>query len=343
MPDLSTRYLGLELRSPLVASASPLTGRIETLERLENAGAAAVVLPSLFEEELVGDSIEVDRTLELGAEQFGEAVSYFPDMDFYDLGPERHVRLVEQAKSTLEIPVIASVNASRPGSWSRYAGYMAEAGADAIELNLYAVHADPARSGVDVERDYLDAIREVREAVNIPVAVKLSPFFSSTAHFAVQAASAGVDGLVLFNRFYQPDIDLETLDVLPTVELSRPLELRLPLRWIAILRGHLPGISLAATSGVHTGEDVAKALLVGADAVMMTSALLRHGPEFIELVEMELRRFVADNDYASVEQLRGSVSGSSAADPAAFERANYIRVLSSYRLPGSVGRHERSE
>ncbi len=343
MPDLSTRYLGLELSSPLVASASPLTGRIETLQRLENAGAAAVVLPSLFEEELVGESVEVDRALELGAEQFGEAVSYFPDMEFYDLGPERHVRLVEQAKAKLEIPVIASVNASRPGSWSRYAGYMAEAGADAIELNLYAVHADPARSGTDVERDYLEAIREVREAVAVPIAVKLSPFFSSTAHFAVRAVAEGADGLVLFNRFYQPDIDLETLDVLPTVELSRPVELRLPLRWIAILRGYLPRTSLAATSGVHSGEDVVKALLAGADAVMTTSALLRHGPEHLELIEMELRRFVVENDYASVEELRGSVSGTSAADPAAFERANYIRVLSSYRLPGSVEKHERSE
>jgi dihydroorotate dehydrogenase (fumarate) len=340
--DLGTRYLGLDLRSPLVASASPITGRLEGLKRLEEAGAGAVVLPSLFEEELVGDSIHLNETLERGTEQFGEALSYFPDMDYYDVGADRHVRLVEQARSSLEIPVIASVNASRPGSWSRYAALMEEAGADAVELNLYSVAADSERSGTEVEAVYLDAIGEARAAVSVPLAVKLSPFFSSTGHFARQAVAAGADGLVLFNRFYQPDIDLETFDVLPQVELSRPYELRLPLRWIAILRGVLPQTSLAATSGVHTGADAVKALLVGADAVMMTSALLRRGPEYLEIVEEELRLFMEDGGYESVEQLKGSVSMAAATDAAAFERANYIKVLSSYRLPGSVDRSEVS-
>lgn len=340
MIDLTTRYLGLELRSPLVASASPLTGRVETLARLQAAGAGAVVLPSLFEEELVQESVDLDATLELGAEQFGEALGYFPDMDFYDLGPGRHVRLVEQAKETLEIPVVASVNAYRPGSWSRYATLMADAGADALELNLYAVPADPTRSAADVEDEYLAAIREVRRAVTVPVAVKLSPYFSSTGHFATRAVGEGIEGLVLFNRFYQPDIDLELLEVLPRVELSRSYELRLPLRWTGILRSALPDTSLAVTSGVHTGEDAAKALLVGADAVMLASALLRHGPEYLELVEEELTLFMEGNGYVSVEQMKGSMSRSASADPAAYERANYIKVLSSYRLPGSVDRSE---
>jgi dihydroorotate dehydrogenase (fumarate) len=338
MADLRSGYLGLELASPVVASASPLTGRIETLQRLEAAGAAAVVLPSLFEEEIVGEALELDRALDLGAEQFGEALSYFPDTDFYDLGPERHVRLVEQAKSALEIPVVASVNAVRRGRWARYATLMADAGADAVELNLYSVPADPFQSAAGVEAAYLATVAEVRAAVTVPLAVKLSPFLSSPAHFARQVSEAGADGLVLFNRFYQPEVDLETLEVRPSVELSRPYELRLPLRWTAILRGALPRTSLAATSGVHTGYDVAKALLVGADAVMMASALLRHGPEYLELVTLELEQFMEANGYRSVAEMRGSVSQAAVADPTAFERANYIRVLSSFRLPGSVER-----
>ena len=338
MSGLATHYLGLALRSPLVASAGPLTGHLETLVQLQDAGAGAVVLPSLFEEEVVGEALRLDRALELGAEQSGEATGYFPTMDFSDLGPDRHVRLVEEAKAALDVPVVASVNAVRPGSWSRYAMLMADAGADAVELNLYSVPADATRTAAEVEESYLATVEEVREAVMVPLAVKLSPFFSSPAHFARRAVAAGADGLVLFNRFYQPDIDLETLDVLPSVQLSDPFELRLPLRWIAILRGLLRGTSLAATSGVHSGRDAAKALLVGADVVMMTSALLRHGPEHIELVTRELQQFMEENDYDSVDQLRGSVSHTAAANPSAFERANYIQVLSSYRLPGSVER-----
>ncbi len=332
MTTLTTRYLGIELRSPIVASAGPLTGHLDTLERLEDSGAAAVVLPSLFEEEVVGESMRLHETLEQGLEQNPETVSYFPDMDFSDLGPERHLRLVEQAKQRLSIPVIASVNAIAPGTWSRYATEMVEAGADAIELNLYAVPNDPSRSAADVEGEYLATLREVRSAVSVPLAVKLSPFFSSTGHFAMCAVDAGADGLVLFNRFYQPDLDLETLDVVPELELSHSWELRLPLRWIAILRGRLPRTSLAASTGVYSGADVAKALLVGADVAMMTSALLRHGISRVGLVEQELLDWMQEHDYESVSQLRGSVSQGAVADPTAFERANYIKVISSVRV-----------
>jgi len=331
--DLSTRYLGLDLRSPIVASAGPLTGRLDTLTRLQDAGVGAVVLPSLFEEELVNESLWLHETLEQGVGASAETVGYFPDTDFSELGPERHVRLVEQAKARLEIPVIASVNATAPGSWSRYARLMAEAGADAVELNLYTVPGDPARTAATVEARYLEAIRQVRSAVNVPVAVKLSPYFSSTGHFALEAVAAGAAGLVLFNRFYQPDLNLETLAVHPAIELSQPWELRLPLRWIAILRGRLPDTSLAATSGVHTGGDAVKALLVGADVAMMTSALITHGPEHVGRVEREMLAWLDEHDYESVWQLRGSVCQSASADPTAFERANYIKMLSSVQLP----------
>lgn len=332
MIDLSTTYLGIGLRSPVVASAGPLTGHLDTLERLEDAGVAAVVLPSLFEEEVVFESMHLHETLEQGMEQNPETVGYFPDMDFSDLGPERHLRLVEEAKNRISIPVIASVNAIAPGSWSRYATEMAEAGADAIELNLYAVPNDPARDASAVESGYLATVREVRSALSIPLSVKISPFFSSTGHFARRAVDTGADGLVLFNRFYQPDLDLETLDVVPQLELSQPWELRLPLRWIAILRSRMPATSLAASTGIHSGADVAKALLVGADVAMMTSALLRRGASHVSVVERELLDWMEEHEYSSVSQLKGSVSQNSATDPAAFERANYIKVISSVRV-----------
>ena len=333
MADLRTTYLGLELRSPIVASAGPLTGTLATLHQLEQAGVAAVVLPSLFEEEVVTESMHLNDVLDQGADWTPEASSFFPDMDFSDLGPERHVKLVERAKASIGIPVIASVNATSPGVWARYAAMMVDAGADAIELNVYAVPGDPAHDAASVEARYLDAIHEVRAEVQVPLAVKLSPYFSSAGHFAMQAVAAGADGLVLFNRFYQPDLDLETLDVLPAVELSQPWELRLPLRWIALLRRRLPETSLAATSGVYSGTDVAKALLVGADVAMMTSALLRHGAPHAGAVERELDAWLDEHDYESVSQIRGSMSQAAAPDPEAYERANYIRVLSSLHLP----------
>jgi dihydroorotate dehydrogenase (fumarate) len=261
-----------------------------------------------------------------------EAADYFPDTDLGELGPDRHVRLVEEAKQALSIPVIASVNAARPGSWARYATLMVEAGADAIELNVYAVAADPRRSAVEIEAEYLRVISSVRAQVQVPLSVKLSPYFSSMAHFAAEAVTAGADGLVLFNRFYSPDVELETLSVEPRVELSNSRELRLPLRWLAILRPQLPGTSLAATSGVHTPADVVKALLVGADVACTTSAVLRHGPEHVATLLAGVRVWLTENEYDSVDQLRGSLSVAGAEDPAAFERSNYVRTLSSYQV-----------
>lgn len=330
MGQLATKYLGLEIPSPVVASAGPDTGKVDTLVQLQDAGVGAVVLPSLFEEEVVAEELSLVKALEQGTGSFAEAMDYFPPTDFGELGPERHVRLVEEAKAKLSVPVVASVNAAHSGSWERYAGLMVEAGADAVELNLYAMPSDPARSAADVETAYLDVVREVRAAVRVPLAVKLSPYFSSLSHFAGALAAAGVDGLVLFNRFYSPDLNLDTLRVEPRLELSRPSELRLPLRWIGVLRPQLPSISLAATSGVAGYEDVAKALLVGADVACMTSAILREGPSHVAALLAGLRTWLEENEYESVDQLRGSVSAATSADPEAFERANYVKVLSSY-------------
>jgi dihydroorotate dehydrogenase (fumarate) len=331
MTDLTSTYLGLHLASPIIASAGPYTGRLETLLELEAAGVSAVVLPSMFEEEMVDDELSLHEALERGTNTFAESLDYFPHTDFSDTGPQRHVRLVEEARQRLSIPVIASVNAAHPGSWKRYATMMADAGAAAIELNIYALATDACRTAADVEASYLDIVGEVRAAVNVPLAVKLSPYFSCLPHFAAAVVAAGADGLVLFNRFYQPDLDLHTLDVTPTVDLSTSADLRLPLRWLAILRPQLPTVSLAATSGVHTAHDVVKALLVGADVACMTSALLRHGTGHVRAVLGGLEAWLSDNEYTSVAQLRGSVSSAGAQDPAAFERANYVRVLSSYQ------------
>jgi dihydroorotate dehydrogenase (fumarate) len=329
MADLRSGYLGLELRGPLVASASPLTGQLETLRRLEAAGAAAVVLPSLFEEQVTHDQLEVERVLETGAESFPEALSYFPELEDYNTGPDAYLRLIERAKAALSVPVIASLNGRTTGGWLKHARLIEEAGADALELNVYRIAADPGVSGAEIERDYVELVAAVREAIALPLAVKIGPFFSALANAAVALADAGADGLVLFNRFYQPDLDLETLDVRPHLVLSTSAELRLPLRWIAILHGRVTA-SLAATTGIHTAEDAAKALLAGADVAMMTSALLQNGPEHLATVESELSRWLDEHEYESLDQLRGSVSRDAATDPEAFERANYMRELVSY-------------
>jgi dihydroorotate dehydrogenase (fumarate) len=318
MADLRTRYLGLELQSPLVASSSPLTGSLDGLRRLEAAGAGAVVLPSLFEEEL--------------AEEAPRPGAGHGDQAGYGAGPAAYHSLVEQAKQTLSIPVIASLNGASRGGWVRHAARLEEAGADALELNIYYVSSRPGLSGGEVERNYLDVVREVRRALEIPLAVKLSPYFSSLADLAGQLVEAGANGLVLFNRFYQPDLDIEAMEVLPALELSTSTELRLPLRWIAILHRRW-GISLAASTGVHTATDVVKVLLAGADVAMMTSALLHNGPDHLRPIELRLRDWMDAHGYETIDQLRGQLSQRSVPDPAAFERANYIKTLASRTAP----------
>jgi dihydroorotate dehydrogenase (fumarate) len=329
---LATTYLGLPLSGPIIASAGPLTGRLDTLKQLEEAGAAAVVLPSLFEEEVVAEELHLSDMIDEG-EHFAEfAGGVLPEVALPNLGVGRHLSLLEQAKAAVSIPVIASLNATHHGSWERYAAMMVDAGADAIELNLYAVAANPDETAAEVEARALDVIAAVAGSVTVPLAVKLSPYYSSLAHFAAAAVRFGADALVLFNRFYAPDIDLAALDVVPKVDLSSSVELRLPLRWLGILRAQLPvGVGLACTSGVHTGTDAVKALLVGADVACTTSAVLHHGPEYLATMLGELRRWLVDNDYESVAQLRGSMSASSVTDPSAFERSQYMAVVTSMR------------
>jgi len=333
MADLRTRYLGLELRSPLVASSSPLTGSLDGLARLEAAGAGAVVLPSLFEEDLAEETRQVDALLATGATG-AEARAGHPDHAGYGAGPAAYLSLVSQAKAALSIPVVASLNGVSRGGWVRYASRLEQAGADALELNIYYVSSRPGLSASEVEWHYLDVVRAVRQAIGIPLAVKLSPYFSSLANMAGQLAEAGADGLVLFNRFYQPDLDIETLEVAPSLELSSSTELRLPLRWIAILHRRF-GISLAASTGVHTATDVVKVLLAGADVAMMTSALLRNGPDHLRPLEVQLRDWMERHNYETLDQLRGRASQRSVPDPAAFERANYIRTLASRSGPAA--------
>ena len=326
MADLRTRYLGLELQSPLVASSSPLTGSLDSLRKLEAAGAGAVVLPSLFEEELAEDPGRLGAGL--------DQLSGQPDQAGYGAGPAAYLSLLDQAKASLSIPVVASLNGTSRGGWVRHAARLEEAGADALELNIYYVSSRPGLSGGEVEGNYLDVVREVRRATGIPLAVKLSPYFSSLANLAGQLVEAGADGLGLFNRFYQPDLDIEAMEVRPALELSTSAELRLPLRWIAILhRRHR--VSLAASTGVHTVEDVLKVLLAGADVAMLASALLRHGPDHLRPLEVGLHDWMDRQGHGTVDQLRGRLSQRSVPDPAAFERANYIRTLASHPATGA--------
>jgi dihydroorotate dehydrogenase (fumarate) len=327
--ELSTKYLGLDLRSPLVASAGPLTGNPESLLRLEEAGAAAVVLPSLFEEQITHESLDLHSLLEATAESFPEAATYFSELDDYNTGPRAYLDFLEAAKDTLSIPVIASLNGSSDGGWVRYGRSMQEAGADAIELNIYFLATDPDVGPADIEARYLDVVSAVRQAVSVPLAVKVGPYFSAMANMARRLVDTGADGLVLFNRFYQPDFDVEALEVVPRLVLSTSEELRLPLRWIAILYGRVR-VSLAATTGVHSGQDVAKLLLAGADVTMMTSALLRNGPQHIANVEEELLAWMAGLECSSVGELRGSMSQLAVPNPEAFERANYMQMLTTF-------------
>lgn len=330
MVDLTTKYLGLTLAHPVVPSASPLTSDLDRLHALAEAGAAAVVLPSLFEEQIEHEAMAVHHGFEFGAETFAEAISgYFPDVDDYNTGPTDYLGLVHAAKRELKIPVIASLNGTTTGGWTLYAKILEDAGVDALELNIYLIAADPGVTSSAVEARYLNLIEQVRSEVRLPLAVKVGPFFSSMAHMAKRMSEAGADALVLFNRFYQPDIDLTTLEVDPDLVLSTPAEMRLVLRWVAILRGRIE-CDLAATTGVHTSEEVIKLMLAGADVAMMASALLRYGPEHLKVVVAGLDSWLTERGYRSLAQARGSLSQANAPDPSAFERANYMKALVGY-------------
>ncbi|MBK7514378.1 MAG: dihydroorotate dehydrogenase-like protein [Betaproteobacteria bacterium] len=327
--DLSTRYLGLPLKHPIVASASPLTGSIDSLRRLQDAGVAAVVLPSLFEEQIEHEEMATHNLMMYGAELSPEAHGFFPEMQNYPTGPDRYLKLIGEAKQALSVPVIASLNGHTPGGWTNIARQFQEAGADAIELNVYFLAASVDDTSAEVEQRYVDLVASVTQQVGIPVAVKVAPYFSAMANMAARLHQAGAAGLVLFNRFLQPDITLDELEVAPHLVLSTSDELRLALRWIAILRGRV-GASLAATGGAHTPEDVLKLLLAGADCVMLASSLLTRGPGHVEALVRGVQAWLSDREYSSVAQMKGSLSQQACPDPDAFERANYMRALQSY-------------
>lgn len=337
MIDLSTSYLGRTLVSPLVLSASPLGEDIDTIRRAEDAGAGAIVLPSLFEEQITIESHDLDHHLSHGTESFAEALSYFPDVGAYRLGPEGYLEHVRRAKAAVDVPVIGSLNGVSSGGWIEYARLIEEAGADALELNVYFIPTDPDVDGAAVECMYEELVRDVRASVRIPVAVKLGPFFSAMANLARRLVAAGADGLVLFNRFYQPDLDIERLEVVPNLTLSTSEELRLRLRWVAILRDRVAA-DLAVTGGVHGAEDVLKAMMAGAAVAMMTSVLLAEGVAHLRVVHADLLRWLEEHEYTSIRQMQGSMSQRAVAEPAAFERANYLKVLRSFALRAVPGR-----
>lgn len=327
--DLSTTYLGLKLPHPIVASSSPMSHSLDGVRRLEDAGIAAVVLHSLFEEQLKAEAYELDFLTTQGSESFAEALSYFPEPDHYVLGPDEYLKLISDAKKAVKIPVIASLNGVTPGGWIEYARDIQKAGADALELNIYFLPTDPFMNGELVERNYVEILKTVRSQVKIPVAVKLSPYFSSLANIARRLDEAGVNGLVMFNRFYQPDLDLEKLEVWPHVELSASAEIRLPLRWIAILYSRIK-CSLAATSGIHTAEDVIKLVMAGADATMVCSALYQNGLGHVAKMRKDVEAWMEKHDYVSLSEMKGSMSQKSVAEPAAYERANYMKTIQSF-------------
>ena len=327
--DLRTNYLGIPLRNPLVVAASPLTNELTNLQRLEQAGAAAVVLSSLFQEQIEHEELELDRRHGSRFRPYGESLSYFPDLDDYNTGPDGYLRHVAAAKRVASIPIIASLNGTLRGDWTRFGRLIQEAGADALELNIYHLAADPTRSAADVEQRDFDLAAAVRAEVSIPLAVKLGPSFSSLPNMVHRLVEAGIDGIVLFNRFAQPDLDLDTLEVQPRLTLSEEHESRLPLRWIAILRDQTP-VSLAATGGIHTGEDVLKMLLVGADVIMIASALFRYGPEYLAELLTNLTCAMERRGFESVERIKGLASQRGCPDPTAYERAYYMKTVASY-------------
>jgi len=328
--DLTTRYLGMTLRSPLVPSASPLSDELGNIKRMEDAGAGAVVLHSLFEEQLTREQEALHHHLTYGTDSFAEALTYLPEPEEFPVGPEGYLEHIRKAKLAVKIPVIASLNGMSIGSWVDYARKMQQAGADALELNIYHIPTEIDRSAVEVEQSYIDILKAVKSVVSIPVAVKLSPFFSNMANMARRLDQAGANGLVLFNRFYQPDFDLEQLEVVPNLVLSTSRELRLPMRWIAMLYGRVQA-DFALTSGVHTAEDALKAVMAGASVAMTTSALLKNGISKASEILKDMETWMEEHEYVSIQQMKGSMSQKAVAEPAAFERANYMKELSSYK------------
>ncbi len=330
MMDLSTKYMGLNLRTPLVVSASPLSENLDNIRRMEDVGASGVVIYSLFEEQITSDRLELHHHMTYGTDSYAEALTYFPEPSEFHLGPEGYLNHIRKAKEAVKMPVIASLNGTSAGGWTNYAKEMQQAGADALELNIYYIPTDVDLTGAQVEQTYLDILSMVREVVTIPVAIKLSPFFSSLANVARRLDEGGADGLVFFNRFYQPDISLEHLEVRPNIILSTPQALRLPMRWIAILHGRIKA-SLAATSGIHTAQDVLKIMMVGADAAMLCSVLYRHGIDHIKNMEREIETWMSEHEYHSIRQMQGSMSQENCSDPSEFERAQYVKALHSFK------------
>jgi dihydroorotate dehydrogenase (fumarate) len=329
MVDLSTTYLGLQLKNPVVASASPISKKLDGIRSLEDAGAAAVVMYSLFEEQIVHESLALDHFLSRGTDTFAEAQSYFPDLQHYNLGPDEYLNLINKAKQSVNVPIIGSLNGVSTGGWIDYAKKIEQAGADALELNVYYIPTDPGLTSLEIEQSYVDLVKDVHAQIHIPLAIKLNPFFTALPNLCSRLVGAGASGLVLFNRFMQPDLDIETLEVTPNLVLSNSNELRLPLRWIAILYGRVQA-DLALTSGVHTAQDVLKSMMAGASVAMMASALLINGSKHISGVLTDVQSWMETFEYASIQQMKGSMSQRAVAEPAAFERANYMKALSSF-------------
>ena len=329
MIDLTTKYMGLTLRNPIVPSASPLSADLDTVKRMAEAGAGAITLHSLFEEQIEFEAEALEHFLEHGAEQFAEALSYFPQVHEYRREPDEYVEHIRRCKEAVDVPIIASLNGVSPGGWTGYAQKFEEAGADAVELNVYFIPTNDGLMSYDVEDLYVKLLKDVKRRVHIPVAMKLSPYFSAMPHVASMLDAEGADALVLFNRFYQPDLDIENLTVTPNLQLSTPVEMRLPMRWIAILYGRLD-CSLALTSGIHSAEDVIKAVMVGADVANVCSVLLKKGPDYIQTLLAGVTTWMEEHEYESVAQMKGAMSHQSVAEPAAFERANYMKALNSY-------------
>ncbi len=328
--DLTTKYLGLDLKNPIVPSAGPLSKSLDNVRILEDSGASAIVMFSLFEEQIAHEAAELEHYLSYGTESYAESLTYFPSPSEYNLGPDEYIELIHKIKQSVNIPIIGSINGITTGGWLEYAKKIEQAGADALELNIYYIPTDLKLTSLDVENRYIEILSALKQIIRIPIAVKLSPYFSSFANFASRLVNAGADGLVLFNRFYQPDINLESLEVEPNITFSSSNEIKLPLRWIAILYSRLK-CSFAATSGVYTPEDAIKLLMVGSDVVMMCSALLKNGPRYLKSVLDGIDKWMFEHEYTSVQQMKGSMSQKSILDPAAFERANYMKALNRFK------------